>query len=310
MRRSLPPRKEFDWWVMAVPPLAWRPDGRVDRAANATLLRHMEAGGARTLMYGGNANVYHLTQHQLAGAYAMLLELAGESSWVIPSAGPDFGKLMDGAPMLRELGFPTAMMLPASPSISAGVARAARRFSDALGAPVIVYVKQPGYLTPDDAKLLVRDGVLLLVKYGVLAADLAGDRDLAALVDAIGPERVISGNGEMPAPAHLRAHPLQGFTTGSGCIAPSLSLALLRALRARDWAEAERLRMLFEPLESERERLGGIAVLHGVMGAIGLGEMGPIAPLLSDVPASALGPAIAAARTLLEQERAQRRVAA
>ena len=42
--------------VFAVPPLARHADLTPNRAANAALIRHIEAGGIRALMYGGNAN--------------------------------------------------------------------------------------------------------------------------------------------------------------------------------------------------------------------------------------------------------------
>ena len=46
--------------VLAVPPLARSADGRIDRAANEKIIRHIEAGGVSILLYGGNANLYHL----------------------------------------------------------------------------------------------------------------------------------------------------------------------------------------------------------------------------------------------------------
>lgn len=46
--------------VMGVPPLARRADYRLDAAQNRALIRHIEAGGVRTLLYGGNANLYHI----------------------------------------------------------------------------------------------------------------------------------------------------------------------------------------------------------------------------------------------------------
>ena len=42
--------------VIAVPPLARRADLSLDRDANRALIRHLEAGGVRSLMYGGNAS--------------------------------------------------------------------------------------------------------------------------------------------------------------------------------------------------------------------------------------------------------------
>ncbi|MGE8476204.1 MAG: dihydrodipicolinate synthase family protein, partial [Paraburkholderia hospita] len=38
--------------VMAVPPLARRADYTLDAAQNLALIRHIEAGGVRTLLYG------------------------------------------------------------------------------------------------------------------------------------------------------------------------------------------------------------------------------------------------------------------
>ncbi|GAB7524990.1 hypothetical protein PBS_39790 [Paraburkholderia sp. 2C] len=51
---------EFASTVMAVPPLARHADLSLDVAANQRLIRHIEAGGMRTLLYGGNANSYHV----------------------------------------------------------------------------------------------------------------------------------------------------------------------------------------------------------------------------------------------------------
>ena len=56
-------------------------------------------------MYGGNANFYHLPLSEYAQTVDFLAETAGKDSWVIPSAGADYGKLMDTAKILRR---PTA----------------------------------------------------------------------------------------------------------------------------------------------------------------------------------------------------------
>src|SRR5690348_391614 len=46
--------------VLAVPPLARSKDLTLNEAENTKLIRHIEAGGIRTLLYGGNANFYHI----------------------------------------------------------------------------------------------------------------------------------------------------------------------------------------------------------------------------------------------------------
>ena len=100
--------------VIAVPPLARRADLSLNEAANRALLAHLEAGGVRSVMYGGNANFYNVGLGEYARIVDMLAALAGPDTWILPSAGPDYGKMMDQAAVLRTRAFPTAMLLPMS----------------------------------------------------------------------------------------------------------------------------------------------------------------------------------------------------
>src|SRR6185503_11917741 len=135
--------------VLSVPPLARRADLALAPEANRALIRHLESGGVRTLMYGGNANFYHLPTSEYAATVDFLAEAAGAGTWVIPSAGADYGKLMDQAAILRSRAFPTVMALPfGNPSNDSGVATALRRFADRFGKPIIAYVKGLGYIEP------------------------------------------------------------------------------------------------------------------------------------------------------------------
>src|SRR5213075_2232134 len=155
--------------VLAVPPLARRADLSLAPDANRALIRHLEEGGVRTLMYGGNANFYHLPLSEYAATLDFLAQAAGSDSWVIPSAGADYGKLVDQAAILRERAFPTAMALPfGNPSNDSGVATALRRFADLLGKPIIAYVKGLGYIEPATLGKLAKDGVLCAIKYAIV----------------------------------------------------------------------------------------------------------------------------------------------
>ena len=87
--------------VMAVPPLARSADGAIDRAANEKIIRHIEAGGVSLLLYGGNANVYHLPLDEYEPLLALLAETAGSSTLVVPSAGPTYGLLLAHAKSAR-----------------------------------------------------------------------------------------------------------------------------------------------------------------------------------------------------------------
>ncbi len=287
MKTTPPAPEDFAASVLAVPPLARRADLSLDRAANAALIRHLEAGGIRTLMYGGNANFYHVGMYEFGAILDMVAELAAPTTWVIPSIGPDYGKMIDQAQALRATAFPTAMVLPPAPPVAAsGMATGLRRVAERAGRPLILYVKSEGVLAPAAIAALVADGVLAGIKYAIARADPLRDDFLRALVDAVGPRRIVSGMGERPAIAHLRGFGLAAFTSGCVCIAPRTSQALLAACRRGDWDAAERLRALFVPAEDFREAHGFIPVLHDAVGFAGVAQMGPMLPLLDNLPAA------------------------
>jgi dihydrodipicolinate synthase/N-acetylneuraminate lyase len=290
--------------VIAVPPLARHADLTLDAAANRALIQHLEAGGVRTLMYGGNANFYHLGTSGYAAALDFLEQAAGADSWVIPSAGADFGKLMDQAPLLRARAFPTVMALPfGQPSNDSGVATALRRFADAVGKPIVAYVKGLNYLEPATLGGLVRDGVVCAIKYAIVRQDPSRDEYLSELVQQVDRSLIISGIGERPAIAHWRDFGLRAFTSGSVCVGPRGSTRILAALKAGDYAAAEKLRAAYIPLEDQRDARGPIRVLHDAITLAGIAPMGPLLPMISNLDAGERGPVEAAARSLLAHDR-------
>jgi dihydrodipicolinate synthase/N-acetylneuraminate lyase len=270
--------------VLAVPPLARRPDLTLDRAANGALIRHLEAGGVSTLLYGGNANFYNIALAEYEGLLDHLAETAAPATWVIPSVGPDFGKMMDQAAVLRRCAFPTAMVLPQTfPMTPAGVETGLLRFAEAFGKPIIVYLKAEGYLTPAGVKRLVDAGIVAAIKYAIVREDPRRDGFLGDLVELVDRRYIVSGIGERPAIVHLRDFGLQGFTTGSGCVGPRGSTALLAALKAKDYLRAEAVRAPFIPLEDLRDALSPIRVLHEAVRLAGIADTGPMLPLLSNL---------------------------
>jgi dihydrodipicolinate synthase/N-acetylneuraminate lyase len=270
--------------VLAVPPLARGRGLELDRAANAALVRHLEAGGVSTLLYGGNANFYNVGLYEYAEILDALAEVASPGTWVIPSAGPDFGRLIDQAAVLRTRRFPTAMALPMTfPMTVAGAATGLRRFAEALGRPIIVYLKAEGYLTPELVKALVDDGLVAGIKYAIVRKDPRDDAFLTRLVDLVDRRTVVSGIGERPAIVHLRDFGLCGFTSGSVCVAPRGSTRILEACKRGDFATAERLRERYIPLEDLRDAHSPIRVLHEAVTLAGIADMGPVLPLLSNL---------------------------
>lgn len=286
--------------VMAVPPLARTASGAIDATENARLIRHLEQGGVSLLLYGGNANIYHLALDEYEPLLAMLAATASATTLVVPSAGPTYGLMMEQAKTISRHRFQTVMVLPQQGiTTSAGVATGIRRFVEAAGVPALVYVKHDGYLEPADVARLCRDGLVSAIKYATVRQDPGHDPYLRDLVSQVDPAMIISGIGEQPAIIHLRDFGLGGFTTGCGCVAPRLSQALLAAIRRRDWAEAERIRTIFEPLENLRNAISPIRVLHEAVAGASIAATGPLQPLLDNVEAEHRPAITAAARALL-----------
>lgn len=270
--------------VIAVPPVARDSDYRWNRVENDRIIKHLEAGGVSTLLYGGNAALAHVALSEYAALLDMLVESASRQTIVVPSVGPHYGMMMDQANILRDYAFPTVMLLPSSEAMSpAGLATGIRRFVDRLGRPLVLYIKHEGLVDVGTVQQLMGDGLLSWIKYAVVRNDPLQDPYLRSLINAVGTERIVSGMGEQPAIIHMRDFGLKGFTSGCVCVAPALSTALLQAIRRQDFATAERFRQQFAPLESLRDRISPVCVLHAALRLAGIADTGPITPLWSPV---------------------------
>jgi dihydrodipicolinate synthase/N-acetylneuraminate lyase len=296
--------EEFGHAVLAVPPLARRADLQLDTEQNNRLIRHMEAGGHSMLLYGGNANLYHCSLTDFALLLEQLAAGAGEGTRVIPSIGPDFGKMMDQARLLRGSGYRTAMLLPMTGfTTNDGVAEGIRRFVDAAGIPITLYLKSEAYIDVDTLGALVDEGRIVAVKYAIVRDDPANDPYLQRLVQRIPVRQIVSGMGERPALVHMRQFGLASFTTGSGCIAPRACMALFRAAKRGDAASADALHARFLPMEDLRESISLIRVLHDAVTLSGIADMGAHLPLLSASPADSMERIRTQAQALLAYDR-------
>jgi len=288
--------------VIAVPPLARDEDLKVCPIENAKIMRHLEAGGVRTLLYGGNAMFYHIGLGEYAETLAMLQEHAGGDTTVVPSVGPAYGTSMDQAAILRNFDFPTAMVLPARDiATPAGCATGIRKLAESYGKPIVLYIKFEGYLEPEDAKSLVEDGIVNWIKYAIVREDPGQDDYLSKLVDCVDRSIIVSGIGEQPAITHINRFGVQSFTSGCVCVAPGLSMKMLQALKAGNLEGAESIRQTFKPLEDLRNNINPIRVLHSAVAEAGIAETGPILPLLDEVNDSDRLKIAAVARELLAQ---------
>ncbi len=291
--------------VVAVPPLARNADLSLNVAANKALIRHMEAGGVTTLMYGGNANFYNIGVRDYHKVLEMLENLAGSDSWVIPSIGPDFGKAIDQIDLLRSRDFPTAMLLPLQfPSTDDGLATGILRIAKFYKNPLIIYIKSDGYLKPQTVARLVADGVVCAVKYGTVRRDPSIDPYLTELTQCVDPKMILSGIGETPAIIHLRDFGLQGFTSGSVCIAPRGSMRMLKLIKAGEYDEAADIREAYMEMEACRDTISPIRTLHEAVTLAGIADMGPMLPMLSNIGVEHHEHVGAAARALLAHDQA------
>jgi len=288
--------------VIAVPPLALTTGSTPDLNENRKILEHLHAGGVTSYLYGGNANFFAVPVSGYAAILDMLEEITPEDGWTIPSIGADYGKALDQVRMLKDRPFPTAMLLPMqAPVTPDGVASGVRRLADALGRPLIVYVKFEKYLTPALLQKLHDDGVVCSIKYAIERPDPLVDDFLRELVGRVGTERLVSGIGERPVIAHLGHFGLKCFTSGSVCIAPRISMAFLAAVKAGDMNHARSLWEKFVPIEDLRDAHSPIRVLHEAVRLAGIAETGPMSPLLSNIKDPAICAGIeTAARNLFE----------
>lgn len=286
--------------VLSVPPLARDARGEPSTAENRRQVGWLRSGGVTTYLYGGNANLYNFSSTGFARLLDVLEEIAPADGWMIPSIGADFGKAMDQAAILRERAFPTAMLLPLGfPATPSGVATGLVKLADAARRPLIAYIKNGGFLHAQDVARLFRDGAIAAVKYAVVRPEPKNDPYLAAILDAVGSgERIVSGIGERPAIDHLEMG-LAGFTSGSVCIAPHLSTAILKACREGRFADARAIREDFLPLEDLRDTHSPIGVLHEAVRLAAICETGAIGEFLSNLEGAERLDAIAkAARAL------------
>jgi dihydrodipicolinate synthase/N-acetylneuraminate lyase len=292
--------------VFPVPPLARSHDKRrlLDSVGNQRVVSHIRSGGIRNLLYGGNAFLYHVTLSEYEQLLDWLTTLDDEL-WAIPSAGPSYGRLMDQAALLRRYRFPCVMHLPCGdPRDAAGLERGLREFAEACGIPLLVYLKDETNFGADrEAGLdavarLVDSGVCVGIKYAVIRADPSQDVYLTSLLQRVDRKLVLSGIGERPAVAHMRDFGLPGFTTGSGCLAPELSLAIFEACTRRDFSGALATRDRFLALEDLRDSWGPARVLHAAVTAAGIADCGPIPPFVSGVSAEQINKLAAVALAL------------
>ncbi len=146
-------------------------------------MRYIADGGISRFIYGGNAFLYHLT----LGEYEQLLEwqasIQRDGLWLIPSAGPSYGRLMDQAKLLRRFAVPCVMTLPCGdPRDAAGLERGLREFAEAANVSLMIYLKEETNMGTDlmagldVVARLVDEHICTAIKYAVVRKHPEKDR--------------------------------------------------------------------------------------------------------------------------------------
>jgi len=291
--------------VISVPPLCRDAALQADATENTKLIKHLEAGGVTTLLYGGNANFYNIALSEYEAVLDQLEAAAAADTWIVPGVGPYFGTAMDQAAILAKKKFPTAMLLPTvAVSTPQGVQAAVLKVVEKYGKPIVLYIKDPGYVTLDVVKTLVAAGAISWIKYAVVRDDPAQDDLLAGLVQTVDPQIIVSGIGEQPAIVHWQKFGVHAYTSGCVCVAPRRSQEMLLALQAGDFVRAEAIREGFNSLETLRNAHGPIPVLHHAVALAGIATTGPALPLMKNLGDDLLDEIRPAAEGLLAWDRA------
>ncbi|MFO0941725.1 MAG: dihydrodipicolinate synthase family protein [Pirellulales bacterium] len=289
--------------VVAVPPLARSTDGQISATENARLIQYLERGGINTLLYGGNAVLYHIRLSEYANLLSQLRASAADTTLIVPSVGPAYGTMMDQAPILKEYDFPTVMILPQKEiADQQGLARGIRHFAEAFGKPIVLYLKHDRWLAPQIVKSLYEDGLISWIKYAVVLDNPAQDDYLREILQVVPAKWIVSGIGEQPAIIHMRDFGVISYTSGCVCVAPKLSMKMLRAVQAKDYSSAESIRAQFRPLEDLRNAIQPIRVLHSAVTSANIANMGPIQPMLGELDAQQTASVRTAALELLAIE--------
>ena len=270
--------------VIAVPPLCRDANLKPNAAENRKLMQHIEAGGVNILLYGGNANFYNIALSEFEEVLDQLEACAGATTLVIPSVGPYRGFALDQAAILARKKFPTAMLLPTvAVSKPEGVRATVMELAQKMQKPVVLYIKDEGYVTVDVVKSLVDAGVISWIKYAVVRQDPLHDPLLDKLTHAVSRDLIVSGIGEQPAIVHWQHFGVEAYTAGCVCIAPNRSQEMLMELQSGDLETAEEIRRRFTKLEDLRNTYGPIPVLHHAVKLAGIADTGPMLPLMADL---------------------------
>lgn len=273
VRMDLTPLKAALADVVAIPVTPFAEDGSIDTTAHRALLRRLLDGGVRIVTPNGNTGeFYALTPDERRTVTELTIDEAGGRATVLVGVGHDVPTAVAAAEHAREAGAEMVMVhQPVHPYISQegwiDYHRAIAQAVPELG--VVPYIRNPLLAGERLAELADTCPNVIGVKYAVPDAARFG-----AFARDAGLERFVwvAGLAELYAPSYF-ATGATGFTSGLVNVAPGVSLAMLGALRAGDYAAAmkvwEQIRR-FEDLRADRQSANNVTVVKEALAALGL----------------------------------------
>jgi 4-hydroxy-tetrahydrodipicolinate synthase len=200
---------------------------------------------------GNTGEYYSLTDDERVEIVRTTVESVG-SATVVAGAGGSTKTVLDLGNRYEAAGANAIMVMhPVHTYMhERGILEYYRRIADKTDLGVVIYVRGADITREILQELAVIDNVVG-VKYAV--------NDVKAFSKAVSTvsEEVVWLNGlaERFAPS-FALEGAEGFTTGIGNFVPEQTLALMEAIRNRDWARARELRDLIRPYEDLREEPG------------------------------------------------------
>lgn len=259
--------------VVAIPVTPYDATGAVDRSTYRALLRRLLDGGVRAVTPNGNTGeFYALTLEERRLCTELSVEEAGGRAAVLVGVGQDVATAVDAARHARETGAQMVMVhQPVHPYVSQdGWVDYHREIAESvpeLG--VVPYLRNP--LIEGEALAGLGEACpnVIGVKYAVPDA-----ARFAAFARDAGLDRFVwvAGLAELYAPSYWSVG-ATGFTSGLVNVAPKLSLDMLGALRAGDYAAAMKVWEQiwpFEDLRAARQSANNVTVVKEALAALGL----------------------------------------
>ncbi|MER7790878.1 dihydrodipicolinate synthase family protein [Streptomyces sp. NPDC097640] len=259
--------------VVAIPVTPYDAEGAVEQDTYRALLRRLLDGGVKAVTPNGNTGeFYALTLAERRLVTELTVEETGDRAAVLVGVGHDVATAVEAARHAREAGAGMVMVhQPVHPYVSqdgwVDYHRAIAEAVPELG--VVPYLRNPLIEGAAVARLGEACPNVIGVKYAVPDA-----ARFAAVAREAGLDRFVwvAGLAELYAPSYW-AVGATGFTSGLVNVAPKVSLDMLGALRAGDYAGAmkvwEQIRP-FEDLRAAHQSANNVSVVKEALAALGL----------------------------------------